>query len=81
VGVRRLFWFSVGAASAVWVTRRGEAALREVQERGVLNTLDLIAGKTARLMDQIDSMTRPKRANPDASSAGTDMTEVTDGLR
>jgi hypothetical protein len=80
VDVRRLFWFSLGAASAVWVTRRGEAALREVQQRGVLNTLDLIAGKTTRLMDQIDSMTRPKRAT-EATVVGTDMTEVHDGLR
>jgi hypothetical protein len=60
--VRRLFWFSLGAASAVWATRRGEAALREVQSRGVLGTVELIAGQAARLVEQIDTSSRARHA-------------------
>jgi hypothetical protein len=75
VGVRRLFWFSMGAASAVWVSRRGEAVLREVQQRGVLSTVDLIAGKATGLIDQIDTIARSRRAHPNPNATGTDSME------
>jgi hypothetical protein len=73
--VRRLFWFSMGAASAVWISRRGEAVLREVQQRGVLSTVDLIAGKATGVIGQIDTLARSRRAQPDANVPGADSME------
>jgi hypothetical protein len=75
--VRRFFWFSVGAASAVWVTRRGEAALREVQERGVLGTVDVLADKATRLVGQIDSLARSTRMSTPRTQPTTQATQAT----
>jgi hypothetical protein len=47
--VRRLFWFTAGAAAGYYVARRGERVVAEARERGVVGNVTLAAGAASRL--------------------------------
>ena len=47
--MRRLFWFSVGAAAGYYAARRGERVVEEARARGLVGNVTLAASTATRL--------------------------------
>ena len=47
--MRRVFWFSVGAAAGYYAARQGERVVEEARSRGVVGNVTLVASTAARV--------------------------------
>jgi hypothetical protein len=77
--VRRLFWFSAGAAAGYYVARRGERFVVDARERGLVGNVSLAADAATRLAHSASQAAVTLGERSRAGAATVDLTDPNEG--
>ena len=77
--MRRLFWFTAGAAAGYYVARRGERLVVDARERGLVGNVSLAAGTATRLAQSASQAVAGLSEQSRSAQVTVDLTQPSEG--